>query len=178
MREAVRDALDGVLFIDEAYALAAGAGPLDGPDQYGAEAIQTLLKLMEDHRDRLVVIVAGYTAPMRRFLDANPGLKSRFTREFTFASYAAEELIEIFQGMAAEWHYRLDAAALHEAGIYIRGMDRGGPEFGNARDVRSFLERIIPVQAMRLGELERLEALSNEELLTITAADVRAVSLG
>ena len=177
VQEAVKDALDGVLFIDEAYALAGGSGPLATGDMYGNEAIQTLLKLMEDYRDRLVVIVAGYTSPMRRFLENNVGLKSRFNREFEFKSYSHDELIEIFQIIAHEGKYTLDAAAKREAEKYIRTMDRNREDFGNARDVRSFFERIVPAQAMRLGELANLEQLSNEELLTVTADDVRDASL-
>lgn len=176
MHEAVKDALDGVLFIDEAYGLAGGTGQLATGDQYGNEAIQTLLKLMEDYRDRLVVIVAGYTSPMRRFLENNVGLKSRFNREFEFKSYSYEELIEIFGVMAKNAKYSFDSTAQKEVEKFVRSMDRHREDFGNARDVRSFLERIIPIQAQRLGELDNLESLSNAELLTITADDVRAAS--
>ncbi len=176
MEEAVKDALDGVLFIDEAYALAGGTAALASSDQYGDEAIQTLLKMMEDYRDRLVVIVAGYPGPMRRFLENNVGLKSRFNRVFEFKSYSHDELIEIFNVMAAESLYTLDAMAQREAEKYIRMMDRNRDDFGNARDVRSFLERIIPIQALRLGESDFLESLSNAQLLTITADDVRAAA--
>jgi len=177
VQEAVKDALDGVLFIDEAYSLAGGSGPLATGDMYGNEAIQTLLKLMEDYRDRLVVIVAGYTGPMRRFLENNVGLKSRFSREFEFKSYSHEELFEIFQIIAHDAKYILEPGALREVEKYIRTMDRSRDDFGNARDVRSLFERIVPAQAMRLGELANLDQLSNEELLTITADDVRAASL-
>jgi SpoVK/Ycf46/Vps4 family AAA+-type ATPase len=176
VQEVVKDALDGVLFIDEAYALAGGAAQLAQADQFGTEAIDTLLKLMEDNRDRLVVIAAGYEAPMRRFLDNNVGLKSRFTRQFDFKSYSHEELTEIFWVIAKDSQYKFEPAAQREVEKYIRSMDRNRPDFGNARDVRNFLEKIVPVQAMRLGELDNLENLSNEEFLTITADDVRTVS--
>jgi SpoVK/Ycf46/Vps4 family AAA+-type ATPase len=176
VREAVKDAVDGVLFIDEAYALAGGTGPLATSDQYGTEAIQTLLKLMEDHRDRLVVIVAGYTNPMRRFLENNVGLKSRFTREFNFKSYTHEELFQIFEVMVTEGKYRLEPDARREAEKYIRTWDRNREDFGNARDVRTFFERILPVQALRLAEQPDLEALTNEELLTVTADDIRSAA--
>jgi stage V sporulation protein K len=118
VREAVKDALDGVLFIDEAYALAGGTGDLASSDLYGNEAIQTLLKMMEDHRERLVVIAAGYPGPMRRFLENNPGLRSRFTREFHFHSYEHEELIAIFKFMTKEGKYLLDPEAEREAEKY------------------------------------------------------------
>ncbi len=173
VREAVKDALDGVLFIDEAYALAGGTGPIATSDSYGDEAIQTLLKLMEDHRDRLVVIVAGYPNPMRRFLENNPGLRSRFTRTFAFESYTHEELIEIFEFMTAEGHYLLDADASREAAKYIRNWKRDREDFGNAREVRSFFEGILPAQALRLAQAPDLEALTNDELLTITADDIK-----
>lgn len=176
VREAVKDAVDGVLFIDEAYALAGGTGPLATSDQYGNEAIQTLLKLMEDYRDRLVVIVAGYTNPMRRFLENNVGLKSRFTREFDFKSYTHEELFKIFQFMTDDGKYILEPDAAREAEKYIRTWDRNREDFGNAREVRSFFERILPVQALRLAEKPNLESLSNEELLTITADDIKNAS--
>jgi SpoVK/Ycf46/Vps4 family AAA+-type ATPase len=173
VRESVKDALDGVLFIDEAYALAGGAGPLATGDHYGNEAIQTLLKLMEDHRDRLVVIVAGYPAPMRRFLENNVGLKSRFTRVFEFKSYEYDELFEIFQLMASENRLLLEPEAEREAEKYIKTFDRKSDDFGNARDVRSFVERIVPAQAMRLAQYPDLDSLSNEQLLTITVDDIR-----
>lgn len=176
VREAVKDALDGVLFIDEAYALAGGTGDVASSDLYGNEAIQTLLKMMEDHRDRLVVIAAGYPGPMRRFLENNPGLRSRFTREFRFHSYEHDELIAIFKFMTREGKYLLDPDAEREAEKYIRGLDRKREDFGNARDIRTFFERILPAQAYRIAETPNFESMTNEELLTITAADIRAVA--
>jgi stage V sporulation protein K len=176
VKGAVLDALDGVLFIDEAYALAGGTGDLASSDLYGNEAIQTLLKMMEDYRDRLVVIVAGYPGPMRRFLENNPGLRSRFTREFQFHSYEHDELIAIFKFMTREGKYLLDPEAEREAEKYIRSLDHKREDFGNARDIRTFFERILPAQAYRIAETPNFEAMTNEELLTVTADDIRAVA--
>ena len=176
VKEAVKDALDGVLFIDEAYALAGGTGDMASSDLYGNEAIQTLLKMMEDNRERLVVIAAGYPGPMRRFLENNPGLRSRFTREFSFHAYAHDELIAIFKLMTNEGKYLLDPEAAREAEKYIRSLDTKREDFGNARDIRTFFERILPAQAYRIAETPDFKSMTNEQLLTITAADIRAVA--
>ncbi|OEU71024.1 MAG: hypothetical protein BA863_07710 [Desulfovibrio sp. S3730MH75] len=171
----VKEALNGVLFIDEAYTLA-GKDVLSGPDHSGGEVIDTLLKLMEDNRERLVVIVAGYTAEMRRFIESNVGLKSRFTRLIEFKSYTAEELFEIFQLMAAKEQYIFTSDAEEEVRRYfqdIRGSStKSEPDFGNARTARVFLEKILPAQAERISGIDGYENLSDEELLTITVDDV------
>jgi SpoVK/Ycf46/Vps4 family AAA+-type ATPase len=168
---AVKDAIDGVLFIDEAYALLGGN---ETSDQYGIEAINTLLKLMEDNRDRLVVIIAGQASPIRKLVDSNVGLRSRFTRTFDFKSYSHEELFQIFEFIANEGGYILEADARREVERYVRTWNRESLDFGNARQVRSFFEGLLPVQAMRLAALPDLESLTNETLLTITVDDVRA----
>ncbi len=174
--EAVKDAQDGVLFIDEAYALAGGTGEIASSDSFGDEAVQTLLKMMEDYRDRLVVIVAGYTSPMRRFLENNPGLKSRFTRELVFESYSSDQLFEIFKYMSQEGNYVLEPDAEYEAAKYIKDLDTAREDFGNARAVRTFFERILPAQAERIAQTPGFESLSNQALLTITGDDVRAIT--
>lgn len=175
--EQVEKALDGVLFIDEAYTLTNGAGTAQGSDQFGQEAIDTLLKLMEDHRENLVVIVAGYTDEMRTFVDSNPGLKSRFSRFIEFESYDADELMMIFKSNVAEGKYLLTPAAEREVQKHIVELRRGGGKtFGNARAVRGFFESILPEQAMRIAFTENLEDAPEELLQTIEIDDVRAVT--
>lgn len=179
VHEKVKDALDGVLFIDEAYQLAGiTGGELDQPDQFGQEAIDTLLKLMEDNRDRLVVIVAGYTSYMRKFIESNAGLKSRFTRTIEFDSYPENELFRIFQTFAKQGHYQLspEAEDIAKKAVSQIAQDGGKDEsFGNAREVRKFYESVLMSQAQRLGESEDdFSVLSNEDLLAIEAADVQA----
>src|SRR4029078_862615 len=143
---AIRRALDGVLFIDEAYALSRG----DETRDFGHEAIETLLKRMEDHRHRLVVIVAGYPALMRRFLESNPGLQSRFSREITFPDYSTDDLVEITQKFAAESEYTFDDDAVYELGRILDGA-MPGERFGNARFARTLFEQAVNAHALRLA---------------------------
>lgn len=170
--EKVKDALDGVLFIDEAYTLTA-----QGKD-FGQEAIDTLLKLMEDHRGQLVVIAAGYTEEMRRFVDSNPGLKSRFSRFIEFVPYSAEELLEIFRRMVAERGYGLTGDAEDLARRAIAELRRRADErtFANARVMRQLVEDLLPVQAWRLSTQPDLEQLPDRDLQTLTVEDVRAAT--
>ena len=174
----IDEAMDGILFIDEAYTLAR-----DKQDQYGQEAIDTLLKRMEDNRDRLIVIVAGYPAPMSKFIDSNPGLKSRFTRTVFFPDYSRAELGEIFDRMATDKGYTVEAPA-RDAALAILDRERAErPEqFGNARDARTLMEMAIQQLAARLqndGSLARTDISDDEAktlFTTLTLADVDAVS--
>jgi Holliday junction resolvasome RuvABC ATP-dependent DNA helicase subunit len=160
-REIVQQALGGVLFIDEAYALAGGKQGWD----FGAEAIETLLKLMEDHRNDLVVIVAGYGERMMSFLESNPGLKSRFGRIINFPDYAPTELETILSRMADQAGYRLTTAATHAAlARFTQHHAQRAANFGNARFVRNFLERAIARHSDRIAAVA---ATLNKEQLTI-----------
>ena len=165
----VQQALDGVLFIDEAYALVPESG--NGQD-YGQEAISTLLKRMEDYRDRLVVIIAGYRNEMDRFIQSNPGLQSRFNRYIDFPDYTAEELSDIFKMYMKKNQYTLNQEAdqyLRESFEYaVAHKDRN---FGNARYARNIFEKAIQQQANRL---EGRSNLSERELTELTVEDLAA----
>ena len=162
----VDSALNGVLFIDEAYALV----PENSSQDYGQEAISTLLKRMEDDRDKLVVIIAGYTNEMKRFIDSNPGLQSRFNRYINFPDYSAGELVKIFHMYMKKNQYTISDEAdqmLKEKLDYaVEHKDRN---FGNARYVRNIFEKSIQAQANRL---EGQTGLSDRQLTEITLADI------
>ncbi len=174
---AIRRALDGVLFIDEAYAL---SREQEQRNDFGAEAVETLLKRMEDNRERLVVIVAGYPRLMERFLDSNPGLRSRFSREITFPDYDVEELLTITRKFAAEAQYRLEEGSEATLAAILGGRERG-EGFGNARYARTLFEQALNAQALRLAGVEQptaddLAGISRAELETLTAADLEAAA--
>ncbi len=165
--EVIQKALGGVLFIDEAYALAGQ----DNPNDFGKEAIETLLKGMEDHRADLVVIVAGYTELMGRFLHANPGLESRFNKYFYFEDYNGAQLMEIFCSMCEKNGYTLSDDSRAYAEQYLKELYENRDEnFGNARDVRNLFERAVARQSDRVAALE---APSKEELMALTVEDLR-----
>ncbi|SCK57631.1 right-handed parallel beta-helix repeat-containing protein [Streptomyces sp. WMMB 322] len=147
-QEAFDRARGGVLFIDEAYALS----PEDGGRDFGREAIDTLVKLMEDHREEVVVIAAGYTAEMQRFLAVNPGVASRFSRTITFGDYTPEELLRIVEQQAEEHEYHLGEAATEALLKHFTALPKG-PSFGNGRTARQTFESMVERHAGRVAQL-------------------------
>jgi SpoVK/Ycf46/Vps4 family AAA+-type ATPase len=163
----IEKALGGVLFIDEAYSLTD-----DERDFFGREAVETILKAMEDHRDELIVIVAGYTELMHEFIDSNPGLQSRFNKYFEFPDYTGEELLAIFQRFCSKNGYKLDASAENQLlGTFDLLYEERDDHFGNARAARNIFEKAIHAQADRLAALEG--ELSDSELELINAEDIK-----
>jgi ATPase family associated with various cellular activities (AAA)/AAA lid domain len=149
--EVIQSALDGVLFIDEAYTLAGDAEKFGHGDMFGEEAINTLLKRMEDDRDRLIVIAAGYPAPMRNFLHSNPGLESRFTRFINFEDYTVPDLCRIFERFCHESEYSLTPTACANAFVLFTAAHIQRDErFGNARFVRNVYEQTLGLLSQRL----------------------------
>ncbi|WP_326659245.1 right-handed parallel beta-helix repeat-containing protein [Streptomyces canus] len=151
--EAFHRARGGVLFIDEAYALV----PAGTANDFGGEAIATLVKLMEDHRDEVVVIAAGYPDDMDRFIGSNPGLSSRFTRSLVFADYSTAELVSIVEHHAQRHQYELSTAARKALAAHVELIPRGA-QFGNGRTARQLFQRMTERQAMRVAELTAPEA--------------------
>ena len=163
-QEKIQEALGGILFIDEAYTLAK-----EGQD-YGQEAIDTILKAMEDHRKDLVVIVAGYTEPMKRFIESNPGLESRFNKYFYFEDYTKEELLGIFNLQCKKYDYELSPQARERIEEGITWMEaHKGENFANAREIRNLFETIITNQARRIA---RMDNPSAADLRTILPEDL------
>ncbi|MEG2949664.1 MAG: AAA family ATPase [Clostridia bacterium] len=166
--EVIQKALGGVLFIDEAYALTNHGG-----NDYGQEAVDTLLKAMEDHREDLIVIVAGYVELMEEFIHSNPGLESRFNRFLNFEDYTVQEMLDIFDLHCKKCCYELapDARDLLKSLLALYSIDVKG--FGNARGVRNLFERAISAQANRLAKQQKL---TREELMKLSCDDIREAS--
>lgn len=165
-REVIQRALGGVLFIDEAYSLARG-----GEKDFGKEAIDHLVKGMEDHRNQLLVILAGYPSEMEFFLDCNPGLRSRFPLKVEFPDYTASELMEIADRLCREREYVLSESARRRLRVML--ASRGDRLPGNGRDIRNLVERAIRRQAVRLAS--RVD-LDRQALMELTAEDLEGWS--
>ena len=169
--EVVEKAMGGVLFIDEAYSLVSRRGEND----FGYEAVDTLIKAMEDHRDDLIVIVAGYPDKMEEFLQSNPGLQSRFNKYINFDDYSPEELMDIFSRMCGKNGYKPSPKALEKVKQMLTILhDTRSDSFANARTVRNLFEKLLTVQSDRLASLE---TVSNEELSTIVEEDIEKIDL-
>ena len=164
----INKALGGVLFIDEAYALTGGT-----ENDYGQEAVNTLLKAMEDNRDDLVVIVAGYPALMRRFIKSNPGLESRFNRFLFFPDYSAQEMLDIFDMRCKKSGYTLDDETHEMLKTYLQNFSDNNQNFGNARGVRNLFERAVSAQANRLA---KQEDVTRDKLMCLTQDDIRVAA--
>ncbi len=163
-KEKIDEAMGGILFIDEAYTLAKG-----GAD-FGLEAIDTILKAMEDNRENFVVIVAGYPGPMESFLESNPGLKSRFNKNITFEDYSQQELFSIFKSFCNKYGMELSIDGVQYLEQYLKSLCMNKPEnFANGREMRNLFETAIANQANRLSSLSKV---SDKELNEITVADL------
>lgn len=165
-QEVIEKAMGGVLFIDEAYTLAPDANGKD----YGQEAIDTLLKVMEDKRDNFVVIVAGYPEPMKKFIESNPGLRSRFNKYINFEDYTPSQLATIYQSMCKQAGYVLSVEAKTCIIEKLENLHANrSANFANAREVRNLFEKAVVKQASRLFEIKNP---SNEQLCELTVSDV------
>jgi stage V sporulation protein K len=163
-RDHVRKALGGILFIDEAYSLARG-----GEKDFGKEAIDTLVKAMEDYKNDFVLILAGYSREMERFLLANPGLPSRFPIRLSFPDFGLDELMEIAELMVKERQYRFSMAAAEKLRLHLRReIAQQDAHFGNARYVRNVIEQAIRHQAVRLLSARHA---SRDDLMTLRGDD-------
>ncbi len=162
----LEEAKGSVLFVDEAYALTSKT-----ENDFGFEAVDTILKAMEDNRDDLVVIVAGYTELMEQFIDSNPGLRSRFNKYVDFPDYTAGEMLDIFRLNCEKSCYILEESALVAVREYFDAVGEAAGEFGNARGVRNTFEKILTEQANRIAAMEDV---TREDLMKITDADVHA----
>ena len=165
-QEAIKRALGGVLFIDEAYSLSSG-----GENDFGREAIETILKAMEDHRKELIVIVAGYTGPMEKFLSSNPGLESRFNKYFFFPDYNGEQLMAIFRNQCKKNGYVLSEEAEKAAvALFTDLYENRSDNFGNGRDVRNCFEDMVVRQSNRVAQLDNP---TKEDLMAVLPEDLQ-----
>ena len=157
--------LDGILFIDEAYSLSKGKG------DFGQEAIDILVKRMEDYRDRLVVIVAGYEAEMATFIKSNPGLRSRFNTYIKFENFNSIELLKIFKNLCKKYDYTVDSnTEIKLKKLFDIETKEDRKDFGNGRFVRNLFEKALRNQALRLSQSR--DKLSRADLMSILASDV------
>ena len=164
-QEAIQSALGGVLFIDEAYSLSSG-----GENDFGREAIETILKAMEDHRDDLIIIVAGYDEPMEEFLSSNPGLESRFNKYFHFPDYTGEQLLAIFKSQCSKNSYVMTEEAEKKAAEFFNRLyEERDDNFGNGRDVRNRFEDMIVRQSNRVAVME---APTKDDLMAVLPEDL------
>ncbi|MFF7634575.1 right-handed parallel beta-helix repeat-containing protein [Kitasatospora sp. NPDC008050] len=173
--EVVKEAFGGVLFIDEAYTLSAGSNGGTGPD-FGREAIDTLVKLMEDHRDDLVVIVAGYQEEILEFLASNPGLASRFSRTIEFENYSVEELATIVEMAATSHGYELAEGTREALALHFEAIPRGA-DFGNGRAARKVFEEMVDRQASRLAVMDSFDNDAMALLLPEDVGELAAAAL-
>lgn len=166
VQDVVKSALGGVLFIDEAYSLTYSSNGND----YGQEAVDTLLKAMEDNRDDFIVIVAGYPELMAQFIDSNPGLRSRFNKYINFEDYDVPELLQIFELMCKDSGYECsDEGLIHVKEVFETKFKNKGKNFANAREVRNYFESAVVNQADRIFSISNP---TNQELLTLTIEDL------
>ncbi|KIL47807.1 stage V sporulation protein K [Jeotgalibacillus campisalis] len=165
-RELIKKSMGGILFVDEAYSLARG-----GEKDFGREAIDTLVKHMEDKKDDFILILAGYGAEMDNFLRLNPGLRGRFPHVVTFPDYTADELMEIARKFCREKEFVLTAAGADRIGMYIRNVsaDRHSPAKDNGRFIRNTIESIVRAQAVRLL---KNQSFTRQDLMMLTEKDV------
>jgi SpoVK/Ycf46/Vps4 family AAA+-type ATPase len=162
----LQEALGGVLFIDEAYTLSQGGG-----NDFGKEAINEILKFMEDNRNNMVVIIAGYTGNIDNFLDSNPGLRSRFTKSFIFEDYRPDEMMQIAEQIINNEGYVLSEDSQNNIkDKFITLYDNRDEHFGNGRDVRNLIEKIIQNQNSRIAHI--MDDLQGDEMDTIEIVDI------
>ncbi|TGM66165.1 AAA family ATPase [Leptospira meyeri] len=167
VKKAVEEALDGILFVDEAYTLVVK----DSPNDFGKEAIDTLLKLMEDNRERLVVIIAGYSKEIDEFLEVNPGLKSRFNRFIEFQNYSSDDLLNIYINFCNEYKFTNSTILLEKLKLHFESVSsQADDRFGNGRYVRNLFEKILENQSNRLV---KLKSKNKEHLMLFEEIDLQ-----